>query len=168
MHLDLVEQAKILASHDPKRPRQVNLRRAISAAYYALYHLLVAAGADTLAPNQPPRLRIQVRRAFSHANMKKVCEHFARGDVARLPLPVKTLVAPPLEPELTLVADSFVTLQEERHLADYDLWEPFSRVDALHKIFLAERAINAWDRIKNTPNANVFLAALLLNGIWKQ
>jgi len=38
---DLLAQAKHLASKEPKRPRQASLRRAISGAYYALYHLLM-------------------------------------------------------------------------------------------------------------------------------
>lgn len=168
MHSDLLDQAKILASYDAKRPRQANLRRAISAAYYALYHLLVREGADRLAPGQPARLRHQVRRAFNHANMKKVCEQFSYVDISKLAPSTRVLITAPIEPNLALIADSFVVLQEERHRADYDTWESFSRVDALHKIYLAERAITAWDAVKNSQNASVFLAALLLHGIWKQ
>ena len=34
MHKDLLEQAQRLATLDLKKPKQANLRRAISAAYY--------------------------------------------------------------------------------------------------------------------------------------
>ena len=40
MH-DLLEQAVRLAKLDVKKPKQANLRRAISSAYYALFHMLV-------------------------------------------------------------------------------------------------------------------------------
>jgi len=36
---DLLEQAKHLAIREKKRPRQASLRRAVSTAYYALFHL---------------------------------------------------------------------------------------------------------------------------------
>ena len=38
---DLLEQAKHLANREKKRPRQASLRRAVSTAYYALFHLLI-------------------------------------------------------------------------------------------------------------------------------
>ena len=39
---DLLEQAVHLATLDARRPKQANLRRAVSTAYYALFHLLTA------------------------------------------------------------------------------------------------------------------------------
>ena len=41
MYKDLLEQALRLAKLDAKKPKQANLRRAISSAYYALFHMLV-------------------------------------------------------------------------------------------------------------------------------
>jgi hypothetical protein len=42
LHSDLLDQAERLATLDPRRPKQVNLRRAVSAVYYALFHLLTS------------------------------------------------------------------------------------------------------------------------------
>src|SRR5712692_5365690 len=39
---DLLEQARHLANREKKRPRQASLRRAVSTAYYALFHLLIS------------------------------------------------------------------------------------------------------------------------------
>src|ERR1035438_6153633 len=39
---DLLEQAHHLAKREPKRPRQASLRRAVSTAYYSLFHLLIS------------------------------------------------------------------------------------------------------------------------------
>jgi uncharacterized protein (UPF0332 family) len=38
---DLLEQALHLAKREKKKPRQASLRRAVSTAYYALFHLLI-------------------------------------------------------------------------------------------------------------------------------
>jgi hypothetical protein len=38
----LLEQAQHLVKREPKRPKQASLRRAISTAYYALFHLLIS------------------------------------------------------------------------------------------------------------------------------
>ena len=40
---DLLAQAHQLARHEPKRPNQASLRRAVSTGYYAVFHLLVDA-----------------------------------------------------------------------------------------------------------------------------
>ena len=39
---DLLEQAKHLASRERTKPKQASLRRAVSTAYYALFHLLIS------------------------------------------------------------------------------------------------------------------------------
>ena len=41
MHEDCWMQAVSLAKMDVKKPKQANLRRAISSAYYAVFHLLI-------------------------------------------------------------------------------------------------------------------------------
>jgi hypothetical protein len=42
LHANLLQQAEHLAQLDPTRPTQANLRRAVSSAYYALFHLLAS------------------------------------------------------------------------------------------------------------------------------
>jgi hypothetical protein len=41
MHKDLLDQAVSLATLDARKPKQANVRRAISSTYYDLFHLLV-------------------------------------------------------------------------------------------------------------------------------
>lgn len=74
LHDDLLEQARYLATKEPNRPRQASLRRAMSAAYYALFHLLVADGARALASGNVTGLRPRIGRAFAHREMKEVCQ----------------------------------------------------------------------------------------------
>ena len=81
---------------------------------------------------------------------------------------IRGLTTHPLEVELTDVARIFVQLQEARHLADYDLAAVFDRDQVLNYVDKTQLAMEKWKAIKNTPNANVFLTALLLHGRWSK
>jgi uncharacterized protein (UPF0332 family) len=163
LYRDLIEQAQHLATRERGKPRQASLRRAVSAAYYALFHLLANESTLRLIPNSPERLRAQAQRAFNHGEMKNACEQIAKSSNVLL-----GLVVLPLEAELKTVAEVFVELQQQRHSADYDLSQSFSRIKVLGIVAKANLAISAWTRVRNTPNANVFLAALLLNSRWNR
>lgn len=72
LHRDLLNQARQLATHEPRRPKQASLRRAVSAAYYALFHLLVDSASRVVVSGQGQEvLRQQVGRALGHTDMKK-------------------------------------------------------------------------------------------------
>lgn len=167
LHDDLLDQANHLALRERRKPKQASLRRAVSAAYYALFHLLVSEGA-TLMPAKPTNLRQQARRAFVHGDMKTVCKQFAHGALDTLQNETKKLVGMPLENELASVARAFVDLQEERHRADYDTSTPFIRLEVRQKVDLARQAFDKWNAIRDKPNATVFLAALLLQRHWNK
>jgi hypothetical protein len=164
LHHDLLDQASHLAMREPRRPRQASLRRAVSSAYYALFHLLADEGARRLAPAQPALLRRQVQRGFAHRDMQDVCRQFATGSAGKGTAP---LLQPPLEPELRQVARAFVELQDARHDADYNLSASFDRVDVLQKVRLVREAFGAWRQVRSSPNAAVFLAAMLLQARWR-
>jgi hypothetical protein len=162
---DLLEQARHLANRESRRPRQASLRRAVSAAYYAVFHLLVASGAATVGPGKPRSLRAQVGRAFAHRDMKAVCRQFASGSLSDQ---IRPLIAAPLERDLQAVASAFLALQEARHSADYDVAQPFNRIDVLRTVGMAQTAFADWSSVRTTPNAAVFLTALLLNRQWSR
>jgi hypothetical protein len=136
--VDLVALAEHLAKREPKKPRQASLRRAVSSAYYALFHRLVEEGTLRLVPNKPAKLRLQAGRAFAHGEMKNVCQLFAK---ANGPDNLSHLLNTPLENELNSVAAAFVDLQELRHRADYNLMEPFTKLEALEAVSLARAAM---------------------------
>jgi len=73
-----------------------------------------------------------------------------------------------IQKELVDIADTFVALQEERHTADYDVTKKFLRVDVLQKINEVQQAFLDWKNVRQEPNANVFLAALLLQDTWNK
>jgi hypothetical protein len=78
---DLLGQAEHLVELDPKRPKQANLRRAVSSAYYALFHLLVEEAAASLVVDRD--LRRLVRRAFDHAEMKDAAKAFGSASLPK-------------------------------------------------------------------------------------
>ncbi len=160
---DLLAQSKLLARHEARRPRQTTLRRAVSTAYYALFHLLTEESARFLIAGDAKKpLRQQVQRAFDHGAMRQCCRAFSGG---ALPAAIAPLSPVPVSPELRLVAQAFVTLQDARHIADYDVAISYSRSYAVSLIDVTEAAFAAWRAIRTTDEARVFLVSLLL---WRQ
>jgi hypothetical protein len=174
LHHDLLEQAGHLVARERKKPKQASLRRAVSAAYYALFHLLVADGARLLSPARPPGLSVLIQRAFNHGDMRNVCKSFVQANVAAgrgrpfsgIPDATRALLTFPLEPALVSVLEAFVELQESRHQADYDLTKTWNRLGAANHVATARNAFASWQTIRHTPNAAVFAAALLLQKQW--
>jgi hypothetical protein len=163
LHQDLLEQAHHLALREPGKPRQASLRRAVSAAYYSLFHFLLHEATNRLFPSRPAALRERASRAFTHSEAKSVCEIFAREKGG-----IRDLTGDPLERQLAEIAAIFVRLQEARQWADYDLLQTFDRLQVIGYIDRTRLAIAKWEAIKNNPNANVFLAALLIHNRWNR
>ena len=165
----LLAQSRHLAEQDPRKPVQANLRRSVSAAYYALFHLLASESARRIggsAAREKP-LRQSLARVFQHRQMKEVCKWFT-GGAGALPDYLKTL--PQLKTvsaQLQLVAKAFVELQEKRHLADYSVATPFVRTDAIQLVSLAEAAFANWKNTRKSGAAEVFLLLLLLGDSMK-
>lgn len=83
-------------------------------------------------------------------------------------LPPKiTSVTGPLviPPDLTMIAQTFVKLQEARHTADYDLSRQHRRSEVRILLSEMDAAFAAWRRIHSHDTSRFFLIALAL---WKQ
>jgi hypothetical protein len=157
---DLLEQARFLAQREAGRgrPRQVSLRRAVSTAYYAVFHLLSAEAAAQASPSSPVGLRVRVQRSLQHAAMRQAASAFQSNN---LPARIDPLINHPIPAALTSVARGFVRLQDERHKADYDLTDQFDRTTVQGLVDDAEQVFRDWSSVKNTDEARVFLAALM-------
>jgi uncharacterized protein (UPF0332 family) len=164
IHKDLLEQAKHLVYRETNRPKQASLRRAVSAAYYALFHLLVSEATKLI---RPARIRVHVRRLYEHGSMRSVCKTWALGSVANLPTQSAAIATSPIEPDLRAVAAAFVDLQEARHRADYDLTQLFTRSDSIQLVSRADSAFSDWKAVRSSDNASAFLAALLFERRWR-
>jgi len=162
---DLLNQAHFLSYHERGRPKQATLRRSISTAYYAVFHLLVANAAIALVSNKPSGLVAKVSRAFQHGEMKQVCISFRNEHP---PESVRALLKAKISKDLQFVAATFVVLQELRHKADYDTGIVFARAEASEAVNRAEELFLAWARIERTDEARVFLAALAFGARWSK
>ncbi len=153
-HDDLIQHAVFLSELSlPHEPKQVDLRRAVSAAaYYSLFHLLTTEAAQNWK-HQSQRDRFA--KMFDHGRMKTCSSR-----VSSRPLPVdpaEMLVTT----DLKLVADSFVKLQQARHTADYDNPKVWSRTQVLEMIAQAEDARAAWSNIREEEIAQDYLLELM-------
>ena len=110
---DLLVLANSLANPAVTDPEQVWLRRSVSTAYYAVFHLLVGEAVQAWSGSAPARLGLE--RAFEHRNMKEVSRAIRYGYWKGWSTP-----APSVPAELRAVAIAFYDLQEARHQADYD------------------------------------------------
>ena len=72
----LVDQARRLPGFRAGRgrPRSNDLRRAVSTAYYALFHEMVAPAVDQALPDSSVEDRAKASRWFDHGDVKKCCE----------------------------------------------------------------------------------------------
>ncbi len=97
--------------------------------------------------------------------MKKVCGRFLQ---ASLDQPLLNLIGNTASSEMQNVASSFNKLQEARHRADYDLSYMLSSEEARELVFIAASAMQSWDVIANSAEANIFILSLLMWKNWEK
>ena len=133
------------------RPRQTDLRRAVSTAYYALFHCLAASCADLLvggsgADRSEPAWE-QTYRALEHGIVRRRCQ---AATIREFP------------PGIQHFANAFLDLQRKRHQADYASAGDFPKRIVLQNISDAADAIA---RFQQAPvkDRRAFAVYLLLN-----
>lgn len=131
---DLIAASRLLASmSDPNSiPLPDALRRAVSTAYYAVFHALANSNADCLiGPPTDPLLEHawhRVRRGLDHNQARRNLEQ----DRHRFSPPVQKFIA------------AFAGLQDARHAADYDARRQFTVTEAHSWIDRAEDTITSF------------------------
>lgn len=162
----MIEAARSFAEHQQGagRPRPVWLRRAVSSAYYALYHrLTIGTAAHTLQTAGGEQDMLRMTRAFGHRAMKESCEWVAgRRRPSKIPREVRGLVESLRHTPIEDLAASFCDLQEARHRADYDHLARFSKAETVSHIDEAENAIKALAEADEAARDSLF--ALLALG----
>lgn len=148
---DLVGVAKRLVAAEAD-PSQACLKRAVSTVYYALFHHLAAECADLFIGGGEARKTEQWRlvfRALEHNQAKAGCEAISAkpGKGGKIRKPPKAghsgsqhnaFQGEEIAPEVEAFAIRFVSLQEARHLADYDPHVIFQQHDVETYIQSAE------------------------------
>jgi hypothetical protein len=148
----LLDQAgRLIASTGGGAPRQVDLRRAISTAYYALFHAVTAEAADDLVGRthrQSPRYQL-VYRTIEHRSLLRLCE-----DIIKTTLPARYAGYEPaggFGPDLQAFADAVIDLQEKRNRADYDPLFRVTRSEAFLAIEIGRTALARFSRSPASP-----------------
>lgn len=162
----LLEQAKHLARRERTRPRQASLRRAVSTAYYALFHFLIRETVKQIGPNLGVDNYNRVYRWFDHGAMYRVARAFSQHVVRTQNS--KDVLIHDNDAGIMFIAENFAELQEFRHLADYDPGVVFFRADVLDKISHIEDAFAVWNfgKVRKSSQASTFLLSFLLWEKW--
>ena len=136
--LDFIATARDLAGANSKgRPRETNIRRAVSSTYYALFHCLATCNANMLvggpgANRSQPAWR-QAYRGLQHGTVRQRCER--QNIIIKFP------------DEIQDFAERFVDMQQKRHEADYDPDATFSKSDVIQDITDAEDVIRCFNSV---------------------
>jgi hypothetical protein len=149
-HEELIQLAFQLVDHVVGPPNQARLRRAVSTAYYALFHCLIH---DATLNWSQAEFRPDLARAFDHTRMKE-----ASNSVQQQRSSADDLVTVALRE----VARTFVELQARREAADYDHAKTWTQTEALADVQLADQALTLWYGIRNEPVAQRYLMSLLV------
>ncbi|MCY4185255.1 MAG: hypothetical protein OXC82_14660 [Rhodobacteraceae bacterium] len=127
---DLVVAPLILVSHGPSKPRQVNLKRALSAAYFAMFQALSRNCSDSLVgtagARRSQRAWQQAYLSIKHRYAKNQCK---RDEISGFAESIQEF------------ASKFVELQVKRHQADYNPLYRLTRNDVYNDIETAAMVI---------------------------
>lgn len=157
----LFEQAETLvAAPQAGPPRQVNVRRAISTAYYGVFHFIMSAAADEYVGKTKrgtPAYTLAYR-SIDHRALKELCEEVKKPTLK--PRYQRFAPATGFGANLQAFASAFVELQEKRHAADYDPSIRVKTSDAQVAITTARSAVRRFTKASATRR-RAFLTLLL-------
>ena len=157
----LLEQAeRLIASPSVGPPRQVDLRRAISSAYYAIFHATLTALADEMVGalhRGTPRYAL-VHRSIGHRDLKDLCLTLSKST----PAPRFSALVPSgfFGQDFLVYSGAVVALQNERHRADYDVGARYVTSSARSAIAQSRRGVTAFRSIE-ASRKKLFLTLLL-------
>ena len=142
---ELLDLADVLAGRSAGRgrPKTIHLRRAISTAYYALFHEIVRQGAEMLVPGTSPQnksRRNAATRWIGHSDLRKLAD-----DMGKETGPLRSVVGA-VHKDLKHLTSTFAHLQEQRERADYA--HDFE-IDKPGALAVVDRAKDAMKRARN-------------------
>lgn len=135
------------------RPPYTAHRRAVSTAYYAVFHAIGGRVVETIFPAADDAFRRRVRRWIGHGDIRNVAGWISQlqGTKGGTPPPhIAALLSPPGRPpcidaDTGTIAEGFLELNDKREQADYDHDAVFPRRDTLAHIGLAEHVVSVVD-----------------------
>jgi uncharacterized protein (UPF0332 family) len=169
---DLLRHARALVEPDRETDNPADLSRAVSAAYYSVFHLLIdeasrlAAADPRLTDESQAYLIHSMRRQFDHKKVRDLLDSFSNAGQGNRPkwwFPDSVLPPEEVSEDLKSFAKTFHALNEQREAADYRIEKTVSHQEATTAVSEAEKAIATWRRIRENPEVLALLAAMLLD-----
>jgi hypothetical protein len=155
---DLLLLAEDLSNLNAPNRRQVDLSRAVSSAYYALFHLLISEATNNWREES---LRPALGRIFEHGKMKSACEakvselkSYFEGNPSHSREQVVSI-------HLHWVANTFVQSQQQRNDADYNVAKEWTETEVATLITSVEQAFKSWRIIRGELAAQALLVSML-------
>ena len=153
---DLLQQASHLATYQGPSPTQADLRRAVSTAYYSLFHLLIDDAGQRWNGSSTAAVT-GLERAFNHGQMRSISAKFRRPQWQDW-----HGVSQAVPPALQRVAKSFFELQDERHTADYDNHKNWTLTEVEDLLDATAASFQDWQSVRTDPMAGDYLLSMLL------
>ncbi|MDQ6744714.1 MAG: hypothetical protein M3Z27_01635 [Actinomycetota bacterium] len=142
----------------PGRPPYTAHRRAVSTAYYAVFHAITERVAAIVFPSADDAFQRRIRRWIGHGDIRTVARWVSqlKGTSSGSPPPhIQQLLAPGGSQLLDLItfflADGFLELNDKREQADYDHDAVFTRPDTRGHIALAKAVVATAQTVDNLP-----------------
>jgi uncharacterized protein (UPF0332 family) len=155
---DLLQLARDITGLHPNEAHQPSLRRALSTAYYALFHLLVS---DAIASCSDPKLRASLSRMFDHGPMRQASDNkMAKLNEFFKQRPTKGPEYD-LKEHLYSVAETFSEAHYNRHEADYNLIREWQLTEVSLLIERVADAFSRWNIIRGDDAARDYLISML-------
>ncbi len=155
---ELLDLARLLVDLEPPNATQASLRRAVSTAYYALFHLLIS---EATLNWEEAEFRHELGRVFEHGKMKAASTELR----SRLDREMGGLVPGTPEHDLRVklrrVAKTFGDLQYLRNQADYNTAYDWNKEDVAMHIRDVALAFEAWRQIRREKIAQGYLVSML-------
>jgi hypothetical protein len=152
---ELLAVARLLIDETSGPASDAQLRRAVSTAYYAVFHKILREAADRfVGPDHSSKAAYRlVYRNFDHSRVREIC---LKLNVSALSAPMRLdLGRDTVSLEMRDFASSFPFLQFARHRADYDPGYVIATPDAANHIAAAQTAMAAFDQTAEAERTDV-------------
>ena len=156
----LAQAEKLTVSSLPGPARQVDLRRAVSSAYYGVFHFTLTALADEfVGVTQRGTGRYSlVYRSVDHRALRELCVEAQKPTLSQRY--ASYTPSGGFSGQVKVFASTAIELQEKRHRADYNPMPLYKASDAHLAVVTARRAINVFQSA-SSDQRKTFLTLLL-------
>lgn len=155
----LIDQGDHLANRQAVgAPRQADLRRAVSSAYYALFHAVLTGAADLVVGRARRKSTIYslVYRAPNHRSVRDIFHQVYRNE-GKI---ISCLNDDVFGEDAVAFASAFIDLYEKRQHSDYDPLYRITASEAGFAVSTGRAALVHWDAIPLEQKEAILISCL--------